>query len=233
MCKDELIINIEKIPRDDKEIIENIDLLIQHSNYLYTRKDIKDSMARTIIDSVIPFIKKQLERLKQNINEEADFIAWLSRNLMELFFILRYIYNSRENYQLVIKEQFVDLKDIENVLFPNGFDEKDIATPLKQYIEDMSKLWNYLKNYGIEREELKGHQNAKEYAKCGDVLEEYDRGWKIHSKYIHPTSYLLFGKQSFVFSDDTRLFFKIMFQYYAAWNLRDLHGMIIASKLNQ
>ena len=233
MCKEELIIDIEKIPRLDEEIIKNIELLSRYSDYLYAKEDISDPMAKTIIEAVIPFIKKQLERLRLNFNEEADLIAWLSRNLMELFFILRYIYNSRENYHEVFNEQFTDLKEIEEVLFPDGFDEKNMDAPLKQYIEDMSKLWTYLKNYGIEREELKRPQNAKVYAKGGDVIEEYNRGWRIHSKYIHPTSYLLFGKRSFVFSNDARMFFKIMFQYYAARNLRDLDGMITASKFSK
>jgi len=45
---------------------------------------------------------------------------------------------------------------------------------------------------------------------------------------MHPTSYLLFGKRSFVYGDGARLFFWAVAQHYAARNLRDIHRMIEA-----
>jgi len=228
MDYNELFTNINQIPRDRKGIAGNLDQLLKHAKYLEQRNDIADPFVRGVLDSAPSFIRKQIERLQLHLEDDADIIAWISRTLMELFFMLRYMYNSRDRYDEVIKEQFKDLRDIEKIICSEVAPSDDAPEDVKSFISDMQKLWQALQGYGVERDELKKPNQAYYYAEGAGLVDEYRRSWKIHSKYMHPTSYLLFGKRSFVYGDGARLFFWAVAQHYAARNLRDIHRMIEA-----
>lgn len=232
MDYNELITEIHKIPFDRKGIIENLSRLLKHAKYLEEREEVDDPLARGLLESAPSFIRKQIERLQLHLDDEADIIAWISRSLMELLFMLRYMYSSRERYDEIIKEQLKDLKDIENMLYSDGAPSEDAPEEVKVFHSDMKKLWEAMQGYGIDRDELKKINQASHYAQGAGLIDDYRHAWKIHSKYVHPTSYLLFGRRNFVYGDGIRLFFWVLAQYYAARNLRDLHRMIEAA-LNQ
>jgi len=230
MNRDELIVDVSKIPLDREGIDGNLRLLSQHAQYLEGITDVNDPLVKDLLDAAPTYIRKQVERLRIHLDDEPDIIAWISRNLMELFFTLRYMYRSRERYDEFVKEQLKDLKEIEDIIYPNGSPSEDAPNKVKAFHSDMKVLWETLEKYGVERDYLKRPNTVKHFAEDAKLLHEYNRDWRIHSKYVHPTSYLLFGRRNFVYGEDVRLFFWVMAQYYAAWNLRDLHGMIEAAR---
>lgn len=230
MHYDDLIVDIEKIPIERGEIEKNLRFLLEYAIYIEELDDVEDPLAKGLLDAVPLFIRKQTERLLIHIDDEADIIAWLSRGLMELFFTLRYMYSSRDRYDEVIKEQLKDLKEIEDVIYPNGSPSPNDPDKIIDFHSEMKRLWEAMEHYGVDRDNLRRPNAVRQYAEGANLLHEYSRSWRIHSKYVHPTSYLLFGKRSFVFGDDAKLFFWIMAQYYLAWNLRDLHRMVEEAK---
>lgn len=230
MQRDDLIVDIQEIPLKRDVIEENLQRLLEHARYLEEINDVEDPLAKGLLDAAPSFIRKQLERLLNHLDDEADMIAWVSRSLMELFFTLRYMYSSRERYDEVIEEQLKDLKEIEGVIYPNGSPSPDDPEKIKDFHSDMKRLWEAMEYYGVNRDDLRRPNTVRHYAEGANLLHEYIRSWRIHSKYVHPTSYLLYGSKGFVYGDDARLFFWVMAQYYAAWNLRDLHGMVEAAK---
>jgi len=226
MNRDELIVDIQNIPQDKKGIKGNLRLLLKHAQYLGTVNDIHDPKPRGILQSVPSYIRKQIVRLQNRLDDEVDIVAWISRNLMELFFMLRYMSKSEDNYDEVMREQLKDLKDIEDIIFPAGSPSSDDPEELRRFHSNMNEMWETLADYGVNRDELERYKTVRSYAEGADLLNEYDRGYRLHSKYVHPTSYLLFGRKSFVYGRGTQPFFWVMAQYYAARVLHDLHVMI-------
>jgi hypothetical protein len=110
------------------------------------------------------------------------------------------------------------------------YSKPDVPDEVKIFHAEMKALWDGVEEYGVKRDELKRPYTMKHYAEGGDVLREYNQAWRIHSKYVHPTSYLLFGKASFVFGEDVQRYFWVVVQYFAARNLRDLHLMVEAAR---
>jgi hypothetical protein len=231
MDYNELVTDIQKIPKDTDAAAENIVILLTHAKYLEGRSDVNEPLVRDLLDAAPRFIRKQLERLELHLTDDADIIAVISRNLMELFFMLRYMYTSRKRYNEVFGEQLTDLKEIEDILYSDGSLESDGSDGVKAFHSDMQGLWKGMKEYGVKRDQLKRPNIVRHYAEGANLLDEYTLFWRIHSKYAHPSSYLLFGRKSVVFGDEPKSFFLAMAQYFAARNLRDLHKMIEAGNL--
>jgi len=229
MDYNELIVDVQSIPLDREGIAANLKRLLAHSKYLQERTDVTTPLERDLLDVAPSYIQKQIERLQAHLDDQADVVAWISRSLMELLFMLRYMYSGRDQYDEVIKEQLKDLKDIERILYPNGVPPDDAPNEIKVYHSEMGKLWDVMRKYGVEQDELKGAKQVRHFAEGAGLLDLYERDWKIHSKYVHPSSYLLFGKKSSVYGEDVRLYFWTLAQFYAARNLRDLHKMIEAA----
>ena len=133
MDYNELITDIQKIPIDREGISENLGCLLKHAKYLEEREDVGDPFARGLLDTAPSFIRKQVERLQLHLDDDADIIAWISRSLMELLFMLRYMYRSRERYDEVINEQLKDLKEIENIIYPSGAPSEDAPEEVKSF----------------------------------------------------------------------------------------------------
>jgi len=222
----DLIINLSEIPTKREDIAENLEQLRQHAEYLGSRDDVSDPRASGILQTAPAYIQKQVERLQRHLDGEADLIAWISRSLMELLFVLRYMYNSPDRYDEVIQEQLKDLRDIEEIIYSGEESSEEDPEDIKFFRKDMKKLWERIEAFGIKRDDLNGPTRAYQYAKDTQLEDEYRQHWKIHSKYIHPTPYLLFGRRSFVYGDGAGLYFWVLAQYYAARNLRDIHRMV-------
>lgn len=226
--KDDLLIDIQQIPISKKGIKKNIKEILKMIKSIDCKSEEYDRRTLDILEGVIPYIQKQSNRLLKNFGSQIDIIAWISRCLMELWLTMRYMFTSSESFNEVIEEQLKDLKDIEKVLYPSGAPDESDPSLIKEFHEDMKKLWNEMEKYGVVREELNRPNAIRLYAEKSDLLSEYNKTWRIHAKYVHPTSYLIFGKQSFVHSTDASNFFWTLAQYYLAWIVRDIFGMIEA-----
>ena len=137
MHRDELVVDVNRIPLDREGINRNLHLLSQHAQYLEEITDVNDPLVKGLLDAAPTYIRKQVERLRIHLDAEPDIIAWISRNLMELFFTLRYMYSSRERYDEVVKEQLKDLKEIEDIIYPNGSPSEDAPNEVKAFHSDM------------------------------------------------------------------------------------------------
>lgn len=137
----ELIIDIEQTPVDKKGVAKNINRLLKHAKYLEGRKGINDPFAKGLLDTVPAFIRRQIERLELHLSDDVDIIAWISRNLMELFFTLRYMYSSQERYDEVIGEQLEAV-----VILPAHL---HCVWTLPSGDMDFSTRWSLIKGYFI------------------------------------------------------------------------------------
>jgi len=111
----------------------------------------------------------------------------------------------------------------------SGSREHDAPRDVKAFHLEMQKLWKGIEKFGVNRDELRRPNTVKHYAEGANLMHEYNLFWHIHSKYVHPSSYLLFGRNTVVYGDDPRRFFLATAQYYAARNVRDLYKMIEAA----
>lgn len=228
MDYNELIVDINEIPLDRHLREDNLELLLKHAEYLKTKNGIKDEDTKYLVTHASDYIRMQVDRMKIHIEAEIDIIAWISRGLMELYFVLRYVYNSPDRLDEINKEHLKDWKEIENIISKRILtsDTPEIIHSFKNTVE---KSWGKL---GVNRSELEGPERAYFFAKEAKLEDEYLSNYKIHSKYVHTTAYLLFGNRKIIDGSNFRRYFWQHAQFYAAQNLSDLHKLIKASNNN-
>lgn len=217
MDSSSIVHQIDQIPRHKDDALKNVAQLIVCLDYLATCKT-GLSESDFLLDSTVPWVKRQLQLFECNTDGGPDLMAWIARNLMEAFFLFRYMYASKENYKEVVLEQFVDIREIEDALLP-PFDGQDETAHYRA-------KWEALKSYGVDRASKKRPKVARTYAEVAGLLDDYDLGWRITSKYVHPSSYLLFGDPRIVYHEDVNTTLLVLVQYYAARNIRDLLMMV-------
>lgn len=225
MDYEDLILDIQKIPFEGSNRKDNLNLLLKLAEGLKAKNDISDGSTNYLVAHASEYIRMQVNRLQIHIEAEIDIIAWISRGLMELLFFLRYVYNSHDRLDELIEEYHKDFKDIVKIMSKKILDS-ETPEEILAFNNAMDKEWEKI---GVNPDELKGLYPVNYFAEKGNLEEEYQSNWKFHSKYVHPTSYLLFGDRNIVDGSDFRQYFWQHAQYYAGRNIRDLNKLIEAS----
>jgi len=226
--EEDLIIDLGLIPTRKRKIQGNLVTLLRHVRKLRSLDNVADARADLLLSVAVAYVEKQIRRLRLLMEDEADIIAWISRTLLELFFVLRYMYTGVDQFDEFVDEQLKDLKNIESVLYPDGIPDEDDPAEITAFHTHMTEVWKDLEKLGLDKDGLRNPRPARYFAEGAGLMSEYDSHWKLHSKYVHPTSFLLLGRKSFVYGDGARLYFWVVAQHYSAWIIRDLYGMLAA-----
>jgi hypothetical protein len=115
---------------------------------------------------ILRYLDLQLGRSVGWVDKEADLMAWVIRNLIELKFWAKFISESEENATQFINESKIDLREV--------------SERLKKLMPEDAKIMP----------PLPPNSNGKRVAvtRSGD---QEDLTWKVASKLIHPTSQVI------------------------------------------
>jgi hypothetical protein len=133
--------------------------------------------------------KLELDRAHRFFGEPADVWAWVSRNLFEINLILRFILQSQDNLNRWQAEAATDERDmllgvLSTATETTSIDHVNLVRDRISHIEAV------LKRHGLEgRKPLQTRNLAATVA----MKDEYDAFFKLYSKYVHPTSWLVNG----------------------------------------
>lgn len=129
---------------------------------------------------------QELDRLRRSLDEPSEVLAWVARNLFELNLIIRFILISNENLQRWMGEMAGDEKDIlQGVLGLSDGSSKSLEAPLQDRIAAIDGL---LKRHGLQAYKP---LNTRQLAESVNLVSEYLAFFKLYSKYVHPSSWLL------------------------------------------
>lgn len=136
----------------------------------------------------------QCGRLKDWINEPVDMVAWATRNIYELNLLSRFIAASDENTAHWLTQRAKDEIDvIEGILewtqsIASADDEVSPAT--KDLQKRLRGLYRAARNHDIDVSRAKPKQVA-ELARTFNVEKENKALFKLLSKYVHPSSWVI------------------------------------------
>jgi hypothetical protein len=166
-----------------------------------------------VLYNLLSHTTDQVNRLRTALADSTPVLAWVARSLFELNLVVRYILSSNERLEKFTTEAFVD-----QIQIYEGFlhlQQEDTPQKTIQLVQDqLSKLRSILDKHG--RKPAKKLLGAGEMADDLGVKDEYAAFFKLYSKYVHPTSFLVNSSPQVLASFEfVRTIFLINSQKYA------------------
>lgn len=151
---------------------------------------ITTGMARTNERDAVANIGKravaELERLASLYPSPIEGVAWCTRNLFELNLVLRYILQDPKNVNVWMGQAAGDEKQIIEGLLTLATDSTQPA--LRVLKDRLLQIDEVCKRHGIDPERP---FVMSELAKAVGRAEDYKALYKLFSKYVHPSSWLV------------------------------------------
>ena len=157
-----------------------------------------------------------IERQIKFIEEPIEISAWIARNLFECYLMASYITSNPEKAKEFFVQKATDELEIyEGLLSLNKINNtKTDEAPIRQRME---KIRTVIKKHDL----IEGsYWTVGMLAKQTGNREEYDAFFKLYSKYVHPTSWLINGQRNEYDSPTYRNIFWLQSQYYASCLLK-------------
>ena len=161
---------------------------------------IKGSLPQTTKNRVLTYVCERgaLEAVRivnwYDNDEPPEFFAWTARNLLEISFITEYVAKDGENLKKFLNRALDDIKD-----FGEGL--KELTFEDLEAIKTIEETQN---KYELSKYILKGKMpwRTKDLAKDVGKEKEYKSFFKIYSKYVHPTPWLIISNKRHILHED-------------------------------
>jgi hypothetical protein len=144
------------------------------------------------------YLDLQLQRLMDWDSGPVDGLAWVTRSLMELVFWIEYILHDPQHLDRFLDERLIDLSEL-------------VKKALAAFEHEASQLLDDTPEGLAELLAVKGRR-----VESGKRTELDSYTFKVCSKYIHPSSWLLLDLPAQLESERHRRLFRMMSLRYAA-----------------
>jgi len=154
----------------------------------------------------------QLNRLRLMEHPPTEYYAWITRNLFEIYLIILYILSSPEHLRNFFKQRAMDeIQILEGV--------KELAeSPHQQEVIILESRINEIKKVLFKHEaQMTKHLPTAKLAKITGMEKEYKAFFKLYSKYVHPSSWVVNAKPEEAHSPEFRNIFLIQAQLYTGF----------------
>lgn len=159
----------------------------------------------------------EMAKLKGALRSPTEYLALCARNLFELNARTRFVFQSDRNLQAWIGEVAQDEKEIiEGVLQLGQSSKKDIEILRAR----LAQIDQTATKHGVP---LARVPRVSDLAKAAGLEKEYKGLFKLYSKYVHPSSWIVNGGGR-THSWDVRNIFIVRSQQYAFDTLNRISG---------
>lgn len=144
---------------------------------------------------------------KEGLGRPIEFYGWLSRALFELYVLTLFVLRSEENLQVFLKAAMTDeIMILEGLRQLEGYASVEAGEEIRAEIDRLKA------ERGDERSQLPTYAAI---ATAVGVKEEYDAFWRLYSKYVHPSSWMINGKPDRVRNVSYERIFQLQAQFNA------------------
>lgn len=150
---------------------------------------------------ILRYLDLQLARSVSWVDKEADMMAWVMRNLIELKFWAKFVSESEEKATQFINESNVDLREVSERLKKLMPDDAETMPPLPP-------------NSDGKRVDVRPSGDQEELT------------WKMASKLIHPSSHVINGFESTMNDPHSNQFFALQILIYGWKIITIFHGIV-------
>jgi hypothetical protein len=159
-----------------------------------------------VLRSIVRFAADQLHSLQVLYTFATEFRAWVARNLYETLLWCRYVLASDESLtSFTTGVQWDEIEMLEGLASVAPEEERSFGRRAQQIRRSLAKQ-------GRSVAKSKRPKPLSEEVGAG---REHEGFYKLYSKYVHPTAWLLYGPRDRVHDREVRNIFLIKAQVYA------------------
>lgn len=158
----------------------------------------------------------QVERLHLWLDQGTDALAWCARNLFELDVIVRFVLDSDANLREWLGQRATDEVQFIDAFLATASDESAARGDLERRRREILRI--------SEKHEipLARIRSTQDLATRTGLTDDYDLVFKLLSKHVHPSSYLVNEDSRSIHGPDSINLFLTLAQAYAA----DIQGRV-------
>ncbi|QEC44564.1 DUF5677 domain-containing protein [Pseudobacter ginsenosidimutans] len=182
-----------------------------------------DDFLGVTLKNVLNYSSILVNRLLSSLELPIELNAWLTRNLFECYLIAEYItINPEKAKEFVVQKATDEIEIYEGILTLKKYGAtEETAKPI---LDRMEHIRNIVKEHELTESK---HWSVGLLATHTGNREEYEAFFKLYSKYVHPSSWLINGKENEYENPTFKAVFLLQGQYYASCILK------ISSKYEQ
>jgi len=186
-----------------------ISLIDKHLEFI--RTNLERTERNLVLYNLLAKTKLYLYCLMKSLNEPTEQLGFITRSLFELNLITRYVLMNEENLKRFVAQTGEDrIKILEGIL---EFREDSSKENVKIIEEEINRIKTLKQKYGLTS--VKSLPSFKDIAHTVGLGKEYKALYKLFSKYVHPSPYIINGSPEEVHSNEVRNIFLIHAQLYA------------------
>ena len=186
-----------------------ISLIDKHLEFI--RTNLERTERNLVLYNLLAKTKLYLYCLMKSLNEPTEQLGFITRSLFELNLITRYVLIKEENLKRFVRQAGIDrIQILEGSLELREDSSKENAKILE---DEINKIKGLIQKYNLAS--LKSLPSFREIARITELEKEYKALYKLFSKYVHPSSYIIAGSPKEIHSNEVRNIFLIHAQLYA------------------
>ena len=190
-------------------IRSNISLIDEHLEFI--RTNLERTERNLVLYNLLAKIRLYLHCLTTSLNGPTEQLGFITRSLFELNLITRYVLIKEENLKRFVRQAGIDrIQILEGSLELREDSSKENAKILE---DEINKIKGLIQKYNLAS--LKSLPSFREIARITELEKEYKALYKLFSKYVHPSSYIIAGSPKEIHSNEVRNIFLIHAQLYA------------------
>lgn len=189
-------------------IESNIRLIDQHLEFIRTNLDRTER--NLVLYNLLGKVRLYLYCLASSLSAPTEQIGFLTRSLFELNLITRYVLMGEENLKRFVSETALDRIQILEGLLELRQDSSKEAEKILE--EEIARVKALVKKHCLT---LQKPAHINTIAKMVGIEYEYKALYKLFSKYVHPSSYIINASPEEINSNEVRNIFLIQAQIYA------------------
>ncbi|EMD1178444.1 hypothetical protein VP758_005063 [Vibrio harveyi] len=171
------------------ELKKNIDKIVKKSKFIirWIDKNVERTEKSVLLVNILNSVCDYLEVTKVSINQHISILATSTRSIYELNVRLRTLSDENEQKKWASEALTDKVQTLEGILSLGNGNERTQERAILEY--EITRLKNLAQKYNLPV--IKQPASTGNLAKTVEMESEYKGLFKLYSKLVHPSSYLV------------------------------------------
>lgn len=217
------IVKFGDLSKKSNALRSNISLIDKHLKFI--RTNLERTERNLVLYNLLKKTRLYLYCLMTSLDGPTEQLGFITRILFELNLLTRYVLMDEDNLKRFVAQTGDDkIKILEGIL---EFLQDSSEENAKIIEEEINRIKTLKQKHNLTS--IKSLPNFKDIARIVGLEKEYKALYKLFSKYVHPTPYIINGSPEEIHGNEVRNIFLIHAQLYAGDTFQRIKEVIYSN----